>query len=93
MQPAVTTRRHRRASNDEPGGRLGVSDILTEDHLTSAERIERGGGPIACIAGALSFCEYLAGLQAAGFIAVSITPSHEVTDGMRSTIIKAIKPA
>jgi arsenite methyltransferase len=75
-----------------PGGRLGVSDILAEDDLTPAERIERGG-PIGCIAGALSFAEYQAGLQAAGFTAVSITPSHEVTDGMHSAIIKAIKPA
>ncbi len=74
-----------------PGGRLGVSDILTEDQLTSAERIERGD-PIGCIAGVLSFAEYRAGLQAAGFAAVSITPSHEVTDGMHSAIIKAVKP-
>jgi len=74
-----------------PRGRLGVSDILAEDHLTSAERIERGCR-IGCIAGALSFNEYRAGLKAAGFTAVSITPSHEVSDGMHSTIIKAIKP-
>ncbi|MFY9887888.1 MAG: arsenite methyltransferase [Streptosporangiaceae bacterium] len=75
-----------------PGGRLGVSDILAEDHLTEAERIERGG-PIGCIAGALSFAEYEAGLRVAGFTAVSITPSHQVTDGMYSAIVKAIKPS
>ena len=34
-----------------PGGRLGVSDILAEDHLTRAQRIERGG-EVGCIAGA-----------------------------------------
>jgi arsenite methyltransferase len=74
-----------------PGGRLGVSDILAEDRLTPAERIERGG-PVGCIAGALSFAEYQEGLRASGFTAVSFTPSHEVTDGMHSAIVKAIKP-
>jgi arsenite methyltransferase len=36
-----------------PGGRFGVSDILAEDHLTAAERAERGR-PVGCIAGVLS---------------------------------------
>src|SRR5208282_4541253 len=49
-----------------PGGRLGVSDIVAEDHLTPAERVERGA-PIGCIAGALSFAEYRDGLTEAGF--------------------------
>jgi SAM-dependent methyltransferase len=75
-----------------PGGRLGVSDILAEDHLTAAERTARGG-PIGCIGGALSFAEYQAGLQAAGFAAISVTSSHEVTSGMHSAIIRAAKPA
>ena len=30
-----------------PGGRLGISDILAEDHLTPAQRLERGGQPAA----------------------------------------------
>jgi SAM-dependent methyltransferase len=34
-----------------PGGRLGVTDILAEDRLTPAERLERGG-QAGCIAGA-----------------------------------------
>ena len=49
---------------------MGVTDTLTEDHLTSAERIERGG-PIACIAGALSFC----GTLRASFIIKAIKPA------------------
>ena len=40
-----------------PGGRLGISDILAEDHLTPDERIQRGG-QVGCIAGAPSFAEY-----------------------------------
>ncbi len=74
-----------------PGGRLGVSDILAEDHLTPAERAERGG-PVGCIAGALSFAEYHAGLAEAGFTAISISPTHQVAPGMHSAIIRAVKP-
>ena len=33
-----------------PGGRLGITDILAEDHLTVAQRLERGG-QAGCIAG------------------------------------------
>jgi arsenite methyltransferase len=75
-----------------PGGRLGVSDILAEDHLTAAERAERGG-PIGCIAGALSFAEYRDGLARAGFTGITITTSHEVTEGLHSAIIRAVRPA
>src|ERR1700683_2441694 len=48
-----------------PGGRLGVTGILAEDHLTPAERLERGG-QAGCIAGAPSFAEYRRGRGAAG---------------------------
>ena len=30
-----------------PSGRLGISDILADDHLTPAQRLERGGQPAA----------------------------------------------
>jgi arsenite methyltransferase len=73
------------------GGRLGVSDILAEDHLTPAERAERGG-PVGCVAGTLSFAEYQAGLTGAGFTAISISPTHQVAPGMHSAIIRAAKP-
>jgi arsenite methyltransferase len=75
-----------------PGGRFGVSDILAEDHLTPAERADRGG-PIGCIAGALSFTEYQDGLTRAGFEDVTIAPTHEVAPAMHSAIIRAIRPA
>ncbi|HEV2780067.1 MAG TPA: arsenite methyltransferase [Actinophytocola sp.] len=74
-----------------PGGRFGVSDVVAEDHLSPADRAERGDY-VGCIAGALSFSEYRAGLIAAGFTDVEITPTHEVADGMRSAIIRAVKP-
>ena len=49
-----------------PGGRIGISDVVAEDHLTPADRAERGSY-VGCIAGALSTREYLDGLAAAGF--------------------------
>jgi arsenite methyltransferase len=74
-----------------PAGRFGVSDILAEDDLTEADRAERGRH-VGCIADALSFTEYRDGLAQAGFTAVSITPTHEVIDGMHSAIVRAVKP-
>jgi arsenite methyltransferase len=75
-----------------PGGRIGISDIVAEDALTPAERAERGSYA-GCIAGALSVSEFRAGLETVGLADISITPSHTVTDGMISAIIKATKPA
>ena len=74
-----------------PGGRLGISDVLAEDHLTQAQRMEHGG-QVGCIAGAPSFAEYRTGLFAAGFTAITITPTHQVADGVHSAIIRAARP-
>jgi arsenite methyltransferase len=74
-----------------PGGRMGVTDIVAEDRLTPAERAERGSYT-GCIAGALSISEFRAGLEAAGLVDVSITPTHDVADGMAGAIIRATKP-
>jgi SAM-dependent methyltransferase len=75
-----------------PGGRVGVSDIVAEDRLTPDERAERGSW-VGCIAGALSFAEYEAGLRAAGLDDVTVTPTHVVAEGMHSAIIRATKPS
>ncbi|WP_435156454.1 arsenite methyltransferase [Amycolatopsis sacchari] len=75
----------------KPGGRIGISDVVAEDHLTAAERAERGNH-VGCIAGALSFAEYRAGLTDAGFTGIEITPTHEAAENMHSAIVKAVKP-
>ncbi len=75
-----------------PGGRIGISDVVAEDHLTPAERAERGSY-VGCIAGALSQAEYLAGLAAAGFTAAQVQFTHEVADNMHGAIVWAAKPA
>jgi len=74
----------------KPGGRIGISDIVAEDHLTREDRAARGSY-VGCIAGALSRREYEAGLEAAGFEDVSVEFTHEVADGMHGAIVKATK--
>jgi SAM-dependent methyltransferase len=74
-----------------PGGRLGVSDIVAEDHLTPEQRAERGSY-VGCIAGALSKTEYETQLAEAGFTEVSVTFTHQVGDGIQSAIIRATRP-
>jgi arsenite methyltransferase len=75
-----------------PGGRIGITDIVAEDHLTPADR-QAAGSYAGCIAGALSRAEYLDGLAAAGFTDASVTFTHEAAPGMHSAIIRAVKPA
>jgi arsenite methyltransferase len=74
-----------------PGGRLGITDILAEDHLTPAQRLDRGR-QAGCIAGAPSFTEYRDGLARAGFTGITITAARQASDGVHSAIIRAVKP-
>ena len=74
-----------------PGGRLGISDVVAANELSPAERAERGSY-VGCIAGALSFAEYETELIAAGFIEISIAPTHEEVESVYGAIAKATKP-
>jgi SAM-dependent methyltransferase len=76
----------------KPGGRIGITDVVAEDHLTPEQRAERGSY-VGCIAGALSKTEYQEGLIVAGFTEVSVTFTHQVGDGLHSAIVKATKPS
>jgi arsenite methyltransferase len=75
-----------------PGGRIGVSDVVADDDLTSDMRAERGSY-VGCIAGALSKTEYLDGLVAVGFVNPTVTYTHEVAQGMHGAIVNATKPS
>jgi arsenite methyltransferase len=75
-----------------PGGRIGITDVVAEDHLTPADRAA-AGSYVGCIAGALSRSEYLDGMAEAGFADASVTFTHEAAPGMHSAIIRAVKPA
>jgi len=71
----------------EPGGRLGIGDVVAEDPEARAER----GSYVGCIAGALSVGEYTAGLRAAGFDDVSVELTHQVADDMHGAIVKGVR--
>jgi arsenite methyltransferase len=73
-----------------PGGRIGIADVVAEDHMTPADRAA-AGSYVGCIAGALSRAEYLAGLAAAGFTDASVTFTSEAAPGMHGAIIRAVK--
>jgi arsenite methyltransferase len=75
----------------KPGGRVGFSDIVSEDRLSAAERAERGTW-VGCIAGALARSEMIAGLEGAGLANVEVTYTHEVADGVHAATVKAVKP-
>jgi arsenite methyltransferase len=75
-----------------PGGRIGISDVVAEDHITDADRAA-AGSYVGCIAGALSRTEYMTGLTAVGFADASVTFTNEAAPEMHSAVIRAIKPA
>jgi arsenite methyltransferase len=74
-----------------PGGRIGISDVVAEDRLTTADRAERGSH-VGCIAGALSESEYRSGLESVGFVDVEVEFTHAVADGMHGAMVRARKP-
>jgi arsenite methyltransferase len=88
-KPAVFAEMHRTLT---PGGRIGISDVVAEDHLSPSDRAERGNW-VGCIAGALSRSEYERGLADAGFERISVTFTHQLADGLHSAIISATKPS
>ncbi len=75
----------------KPGGRLGISDVVAEDHLSPEQRAERGSY-VGCIAGALSKSEYERGLAEVGFSDVSVEFTYDAADGMHGAIVQALKP-
>ena len=75
-----------------PGGRIGITDVVADDHMSAADRAA-AGSYVGCIAGALSRAEYLDGLAAAGFVDASVTFTTETVPGTHSAIIRAVKPS
>jgi arsenite methyltransferase len=73
-----------------PGGRLAISDVVAEDHLSPEQRAQRGSF-VGCIAGALSFGEYRTALAAAGFTDVEVVPTHEVANGLHAAVVRGVR--
>ena len=74
------------------GGRLGISDIIADEHLDPRRRAE-AEELVGCACGTLTVCEYEDALAAAGFTRASITITNDAGGGLHSAIIKALMPA
>jgi SAM-dependent methyltransferase len=59
----------------KPGGKLAVSDIVTDGPLPEAVKSSLSAWA-GCVAGALDVNEYIAGIGAAGFTKVELTPKY-----------------
>ena len=67
----------------KPGGRLAVSDIVTDGELPEAVRKSLSAWA-GCVAGAVEAKEYIGMMEAAGFTNISVTPvffDKETVDG------------
>ncbi len=74
----------------KPGGRLAVSDIVTDGPLPDAIKNSLSAWA-GCIAGALDVNDYIAAIQDAGFSEVDLTASYWDQD-MIDTAIEQIDP-
>ena len=84
-KPAVLARC---CASSPRGGRIAVSDLVAEDHLTPAKHDERGSD-VGCIAAALLKSEYLDGSAAAGFTDAELEFTHEAAPRNHSAIVRA----
>ncbi len=75
----------------KPGGRLGISDVIADETIDPAN-LSEAENRIGCTAGTLTEPRYRDLLDAAGFIAVSITTTSDAACGLHSAIIQACRP-
>ena len=73
-----------------PGGRIGVSDVVADDHLSAADRAAAGSR--RRVHRRFVVAAGTARLAAAGFTGASVTFTHEAAPGMHSAIVRAVKP-
>lgn len=76
----------------KPGGRLGITDVTSDEGLGELERAA-AEQQVGCASGTVTTTDYRDQLLAAGFTAITITPTHQVAPGLSSVIVQAIKPA
>jgi hypothetical protein len=71
-----------------PGGRLGISDVIADEGLDTAQRAE-AEQQIGCTTGTLTAAEYRTLLLANGFATIRVTATQDTEPGLRSAIIQA----
>jgi L-amino acid N-acyltransferase YncA/2-polyprenyl-3-methyl-5-hydroxy-6-metoxy-1,4-benzoquinol methylase len=75
-----------------PGGRLGISDVISSEGLDPGQRAE-AERLTGCTIGTLTAAEYRSLLLAAGFTHITITPTSDAAPGLHSAIVQATRPA
>jgi L-amino acid N-acyltransferase YncA/2-polyprenyl-3-methyl-5-hydroxy-6-metoxy-1,4-benzoquinol methylase len=75
-----------------PGGRLGISDVISGEGLDPRQRAE-AERLTGCTIGTLTAAEYRSLLLAAGFTRITITPTSDAAPGLHSAIVQATRPA
>ncbi len=71
----------------KPGGRVAVSDIVTDGPLPEELQKDMAAWG-ACVAGALDVREYTAGLTQAGFVEVKVQPKGDASDLIEASTLK-----
>jgi ubiquinone/menaquinone biosynthesis C-methylase UbiE len=71
-----------------PGGRIAIVDIIADDDFVRPDTLELS----TCGATATRHSAVLDALTAAGFDAPSIEYTHDAAPGLRSGIVRAVKP-
>ena len=74
-----------------PEGRLHLTDVVAEDSLTPAERLDRAH-ETGLTVGALSRSEHVGTLRQAGFADITVALRHRVADRMAAASIMALIP-
>lgn len=62
-----------------PGGRLAVSDMVTQGHFTPEERADMSAWA-GCISGAEDVADYVSAMQAAGFESISVVNKEDAAN-------------
>jgi arsenite methyltransferase len=75
-----------------PGGRFAISDVIADPDMDEATKADMAAWT-GCVAGALTEAEFRTALEAAGFEAIEINPTHQVHQHASSAIIRAHKPS
>jgi SAM-dependent methyltransferase len=73
-----------------PGGRFAVSDVIADPDMDDVTRADMAAWT-GCVAGALTEAEFRSALQAAGFDAIEIQPTHRVHQHASAAIVRARK--
>lgn len=75
----------------KPGGTFAVSDVIADPDMDAATRADMAAYT-GCIAGALTYDQFVRYLRDAGLVDIEITETHRVHQHAGSAIIRARKP-